>query len=134
MAHDQLEQRDRAQNVAVVGFVVAAGNSQHAEPQHPAERVGDQRRFAPISETTGQKVGQAEVAFLPGQQHQAAVQRDEATVDHHHPLLATDRWKIEGKKVIVGHGGSGKSDAQVENRLDNELLHDFNEISYARQA
>jgi hypothetical protein len=48
-------------------------------------------------------------------------------------FLATDGWKIEGKKGIVGHGGCGKSVVRVEGRLDNEFLHDFNELRYTRQ-
>ncbi len=42
-------------------------------------------------------------------------------------------WKIEGKKGIVGHGGCGKSVVRVEDCLDNEFLHDFNELRHTRQ-
>ena len=54
-------------------------------------------------------------------------------VDRRRHLLATDGWKIEGKKGIVGHGGCGKSVVRVEDRLDNEFLLDFNELRHTRQ-
>ncbi len=49
-------------------------------------------------------------------------------------LLATDGWKIEGKKGIVGHGGCGKSVVRVERRIGNEFLHDSNELNYTHRS
>ncbi len=95
--------------------------------------MGNQSRIAPVPEATGQKLGQTEAAFLLAQQHQAAVRGDQATVERRRHLLATDGWKIEGKKAIVGHGGGGKSVVRFERRLGNDFLHDFNELRYARQ-
>jgi hypothetical protein len=74
-------------------------------------------------EATGQTVGQAEAAFRLAQQHQAAVQGDRATAERLRRLFATEGWKIEGKKGIVGHGGCGRSIVRVEDRLDNDLYH-----------
>ena len=48
-------------------------------------------------------------------------------------LLATNGWKIEGKKAIVGHGGCGKSVVRAEGRLNNNFLDDFNELRHTRQ-
>jgi hypothetical protein len=95
--------------------------------------MGDQRRIAPVAETIGQEVGQTEAAFRLAQQHQAAVRGDQATVERRRHLLATDGWKIEGKKAIVSHGGCGKSVARAERRLGNDFLRDSNELRYARQ-
>ena len=86
-----------------------------------------------IPETTGQKVDQAEAAFRLAQQHQAAVRGDQATVEHRCHFFATDGWKIEGKKAIVGYGGCGKSVARAERRSGNDFLHDFNELRHTRQ-
>ena len=61
------------------------------------------------------------------------VDGDTAIVECRRHLLATDGWKIEGKKAIVGHGGCGKSVARAERRLGNDFLRDPNELRYARQ-
>jgi hypothetical protein len=58
-----------------------------------------------------------------------AVRGDQATVERHRYLLATDGWKIEGKKGIFGHGGRGKSIARVERRPGIEFLYDSNELN-----
>lgn len=92
---------------------------------NPGERVGDQRRVASIPEATGHKVGQAEAVLHLAQQQQPTVRGDQATVEGRRHLLATDGWKIEGKKGIVGHGGCGPNLAPVERCLDNKFLHDM---------
>jgi len=131
--HRQLEQRVEAQAVAVVGVLVAAGDGQHPKAQHLGQAMGNQSWIAPVPETTGQKVGQAEAALRLAQQYQAAVRGDQATVECRRHLLATNGWKIEGKKAIVGHGGCGKSVARAERRLGNDFPSNSTELRYARQ-
>ena len=116
----------------VVGVLVAAGDGQHAKAQYLGQAMGDQRRIAPVPEAIGQKIGETDAAFRLAQKHQAAVRGDQATVECRRHLLATDGWKIEGKKAIVGHGGCGKSVVRFERRLGNDFLRDFNELRYAR--
>ena len=58
LACGQLEQRVRAQGVAVVGILVAAGDRQHAEAQHGRERVDHLRLIAPIANAAGQGLGE----------------------------------------------------------------------------
>ena len=48
-------------------------------------------------------------------------------------LLATDGWKIEGKKGIVDHGGCGKSVVRGVDRLGNEFIHDSKELRHTRK-
>ena len=95
--------------------------------------MGNQSRIAPVPQATGHKLGQAEAAFRLAQQHQAAVRGDQAAVERRRHFLATNGWKIEGKKGIVGHGGCGQFVVPVEVRLDNEFLHDFNELRHTHQ-
>jgi hypothetical protein len=90
------------------GFFDDAG----AELEQPQP---DQSRIVPVAETIGQEVGQTQAAFRLAQQHQAAVRGDQATVEGCRHLLATDGWKIEGKKAIVCHGGCGLKDVGTTN-------------------
>jgi hypothetical protein len=131
--HRQLEQRVRAQGVAIVGIAITAGDGQHAEAEHPGKPVGDQCRVAPIPDTTGQKLRQAEAAFRLAQQHQAAIRGDQASVEGRRHFLAANCWKIEGKKGIVSHGGRGEFVAREERRFDNDFLHGYNGLHHARQ-
>ena len=123
----------KARGTDLPGVLVAAGDGQHPKAQHLGQAMGNQSRIASVAEATGQKIGQADAAFRLAQQYQAAVRGDQATVECRRHLLATDGWKIEGKKAIVGHGGCGKSVVRFESRLGNDFLHDFNELRYARQ-
>ena len=75
-ADRQLEQRIGAQIVAVVGILVAAGDREHAEPQHRRQRVDHPVGGAPLPDAAGQRLGQAEPAFRRAQQHQPAVRGD----------------------------------------------------------
>ncbi len=68
------------QAVAVVGVLIAAGDRQHPKAQHPGQAMGNQSRIAPVAETIGQEVGQAQAAFRLAQQRQAAVRGDQATM------------------------------------------------------
>jgi len=133
MPDRQLEQRIAAPGVAIIGVLVTASDGQHAKAQHLGQPVRHHRRIALVAQASGQKVGQAEAAFRLAQQHQAAVQRNQATVERRRHFLAANGWKIEGKKAIVCHGGCGNSVARVERRFDIEFLHDSNELRYIRQ-
>jgi hypothetical protein len=119
--------------VAVVGVLVTAGDGQHPEAQHLGERMDDLRRIALVPDATGQKIGQAKATFRLAQQHQTAVRGDQATIEGRRHFLAMDRWKIEGMKGIVGHGGCGAFVAWQESRLSNKSLHDYNELRYIRR-
>ena len=93
----------------------------------------DLRCFASVPESGGQPIGQPETALGLALQQQAAVRGNQAAVEGHRQPLAANGWNIEGKKSIVGHGGCGAFVGRVEIRLDNDFLHDFNELCHARQ-
>jgi hypothetical protein len=71
--------------------------------------MGHQRRIAPVPQASGQTLGKTQATLRLAQQHQAAVGGDQATVEGRRHFLATDGWKVEGKKAMIGHGGCGKS-------------------------
>ena len=116
-ADGQFEQRIGAQRVAVVGDFVAAGDREHAEPEHRRERVDHQRRGAPLPDAARQRLSQAEPAFRRAQQDQPAVRRDQTAREIGGHLLALHGWKIEREKGIFGHGGRGAFVASAEMRL-----------------
>jgi hypothetical protein len=90
-------------------------------------------RIAGVPQAPGQGSGETETTLGVTQQQQATVGRQQATVEAGRHLLAANGWKIEGEKGIVGHGGRGSFVAWIGRRLDNDFLHDFNELCHARQ-
>ena len=109
-----------------------ASDRQHAEAQHGRERVDHLRLIAPVADAACQGLGQAQAAFRLAQQDEAAVRRDQATIEGGTHLLALDAWQIEGEKAIVGHGGRGAFVVRRGRRLDNEFLPDGNGLRYVR--
>ena len=129
----QLEQRVRAQCVAVVGILIPAGDRQHAKAQHGRERVDHLRLIAPVADTACQGLGEAYAALRLAQQDEAAVRRDQAAIEGGAHLLALHAWQIEGEKAIVGHGGRGVFvNVRRGRRSDNEFLPDGNGLRYVR--
>ena len=115
-ADRQLERRIAAQRVAVVGDFVAAGDREHAEPEHRRQRVDHQRRIAPLPDAAGQRLGQPEPALRRAQQDKPAVGRDQAAREIGGHLLALYGWKIEREEAIFDHGGRGPFVASAEVR------------------
>ena len=120
-ADRQLEQRIGAQIVAVVGILVAAGDREHAEPQHRRQRVDHPVGGAPLPDAAGQRLGQAEPAFRRAQQHQPAVRGDRPAGEIGGHLLALYGWQIEREKGIFGHGGRGAFVASAEIRWETNF-------------
>ena len=104
-----------------VGDFVAAGDREHAEPEHRRQRVDHQRRGAPVPDAAGQRLGQPELAFRRAQQHQPAVGRDQTALEIGGHLLALYGWKIEREKGIFGHGGRGAFVASAEVRWETNF-------------
>ena len=115
-ADRQLEQRIGAQLVAIVGVLVAAGDREHAEPEHRRQRVHRPGRIPPLPDAARQRLGQAEPAFRRAQQDKPAVRRDRPAGEIGGHLLALYGWKIEREGSIFGHGGRGALVASAEMR------------------
>ena len=88
VARSQLEQGVRAQRVAVVSILVAAGDRQHAETQHGGKGVDDLCLIAPIADAACQRVSQAQAALRLAQQDKPADRRDQAAIEGGGHLLA----------------------------------------------
>ena len=109
-----------------------AGDGQHAEAQHGPERVDHLRLIAPVPDAACQGLGEVQAAFRLAQQDEAAVRRDQATIEGGAHLLALDAWQIEGEEAIVDHGGRGAFVVRRGRRLDNEFLPRSNGLRYVR--
>jgi hypothetical protein len=48
-------------------------------------------------------------------------------------FLAADRWRVEGKRRIVGHGGCGAGLIRKALCLDNDLLRESRSWRYSRR-
>ena len=94
-----------------------AGDREHAKAQHPRQHMDHPLRVAPLPDATRQRLGQAEPAFGPAQQHQPAVGRDRPALEIGGHLLALNGWQIEREQAIFGHGGRGAFVAAAEVRL-----------------
>jgi hypothetical protein len=132
-ARRQLEQRVIAQRITVIGILMAAGNGHHAEQQHLLNRVADPAGIAPVLHAGRQHARQAQPPVRLPQEQQAAIGGNRTAIEARGHLLAGNGWKIEGKKAIVAHGGCCLVASAAGNRLDNEFLHQINELRYIRQ-
>ena len=89
-------------------------------------------RVAPLPDATRQRLGQAEPAFRPAQQNEAAVRRDQPAPEIGGHLLATYGWKIEREQDIFGHGGRGRFRCLGRRTLDNDFLPNTNDLRHVR--
>ena len=103
----KLHQRIMAQPIEVVSILVAAGDRRDTRHHHFEHRVPDAVCIAAIRHRVGKPPAHTERALRLSQQQQAAIGGLVAAVKINCELLAADRWKVEGKRRIVGHGGCG---------------------------
>ena len=105
----ELEVGVGAEMVEVVGILVAAGDGEHAGTQDVGDAVRHEQGIAVIGNQPCQPVSDSQAALGGGQQHDAAVRGDPATVKGGSNLFAAHGWKQERRGRIVGHGGCGSA-------------------------
>jgi hypothetical protein len=93
-----------------------------ARHHHLEHIVTDAARIAPIRHRIGEPPAHPELALRLPQQQQAAIRGLVAAVKINCEFLAMDRWQVEGKQRIVGHGGCGAPSIRDATCLDNTLL------------
>ena len=103
----ELEGRVGAQNVEIIGVLVAATDSEDAGADHVGDAVGDPSRIAVIWNALRQPFGNPEAPLGQRQQHDAAIRSETPAVERGGDLLAANCWKREREKAIVEHGGRG---------------------------
>ena len=88
----QLEGGIGAQPVEIVTVGIAAGNRQHAGPQHILHGVRDVRRIARIGDQSGEGLGNAAAPFGQGKQHDAAIGGKPPAIERSCDFLARNGW------------------------------------------
>jgi hypothetical protein len=83
--------------------------------------VSDAIGIASIRHGVRKPPAHTERAFLFPQQQQAAVGRLVIAVEINCDFLAADRWKVEGKQRIVGHGGCGGRQMHIAIRRTHQF-------------
>ena len=129
----KLEGRIAAQQVEVVGILVAAGDGEDAGAQNVGHRVLHARRITWIVDRRGQPVGQLQVPLGRSQKHDPTIRRDASAVECGRDLLASNGWKREWQQRIVGHGGCGSRDMVGRTGFDTQILRHIKNLSYIRQ-
>ena len=117
-----LHQRVMPQPVEVDGVLVAARNRTNAGHHHFEHRMLDVARIAPIRHRIGKPPARAELALRLSKQQQTSIGRLVAALKIGCEFLASNRWKVEGKRSSVGHGGCGAVLIHDAIRLDIDLL------------
>ena len=115
-----LHQRIMPQPVEVDGILVAARDRRDARRHQLENLVPDAARIAAIRHRSGKPPAHPELALRLSQQQKTAVRRLIAAVKIDCELLAPDRWKIEGKRCSVGHGGCGGPRVHEAVRLNTD--------------
>ena len=129
----KLEGRVAAQEVKVVGVLVAAGDGEDAGAQNVGHRVFHARRITWIVDRRSQPVGQLQVPLGRSQKHDPTIRRDASAVECSSDLLASNGWKKEWQERIVCHGGCGSCDVVGRIGFDTQILRRINSLSYIRQ-
>jgi hypothetical protein len=96
-----------AQPIEVVAIFIATGDRRDTCHHHFEHRVSDTVWIAAIRHRIGKAAAHTERALPFSQQQQPAIGGLVAAVKINCELLAADRWKVEGKRRIVEHGGCG---------------------------
>ena len=117
-----LHQRIMPQPVEVDGILVAARDCADARHHHFEHRMPDAVRIAVIRHRFGKPPAHPELALRLSQQQQTSVGRLVAALKISCEFLASNRWKVEGKRSSVGHGGCGVALIHDAIRLDIDLL------------
>ena len=129
----KLEGGVSAQAIEIVGVFVAAGNRQDARQQNLRERVNHPHRITPVGDHGGKLLGDPHPSRRLAEQHHPTVGRQSSAVERGGELLASDGWKRERQRRIVGHGGCGRLDAVDRVGFNNRILRYINRLSYIRQ-
>ena len=132
-AAGELEGRIGAQDVEIVGVLVAAADRKHPGADHVGDRMGDARGIAPIGNAARQTLGYAQTPLRHRQQHHAAVRGHPPAVERGCDFLALDGWKREQRNRIVSHGGRGGRESAQRVGVSNQILRDSRSLSYGRQ-
>src|SRR5271166_3815177 len=82
-----------AQTVKIIRTRVAAGDGEDTRAQNIGHRMSDQPGVAMVGDEGGQPVDQAKLLVDPGQQQNAAVGTDQATVESGCDLLLVNTWQ-----------------------------------------
>ena len=129
-----LHQRIMPQPVKVDRVLVAARNRRSARHHHLEHRMPDPVRSAPIRHRRRKPPAHSELALRLSQQQQTAVRRLIAAGKINCELLAPDRWKLERKQRIVGHGGCGGGLIDIAIRSNTDWLRESLVSRHSRLA
>ena len=117
-----LHQRVMPQPVEVDGILVATRDRTNARHHHFEHRMPDAIRIAVIWHRFCKPPAHPKLALRLPQQEQASIGRLVAALKISCEFLASNRWKVEGKRSSVGHGGCGVALIHDAIRLDIDLL------------
>ena len=122
-ADRNLHQRIMPQPVEVDGVLVAARNRRRPAPS-PSRTSRARMRLASRRSgiASASRRAHPEPALRLSQQQKTAVRRLIAAVKINCEFLAPDRWQVEGKQRIVGHGGCGAGLMHDAIRSNTDLL------------
>ena len=120
------------QPIKVDGILMAASNRRDARRHHFEHLVLDAARIAAIRHRIRKPPTYPELAFRLPQQKQTGIRRLVAAVKINCEFLALNRWKVEGKRCSVGHGGCGARLIHGATCLDNDLLRESLALRHSR--
>ena len=122
LACRQLEARIVAQQVKVVGILIAAGDRQHPCLQHVAQTMDNTALIAGVGDAAGQSPGNTHPSFCLGQQQHPAVRRQPPAIKSRSNFLAANGWESKRNNSIINHGRRGTFCPASEGRVSNHSL------------
>jgi hypothetical protein len=122
-----------AQPIEVISILVAARDRRYPRHQHFEHCVSDATLIAPIRYGVRKQPAYTDRALRLSQQQNATIGGLVAALKINCEFLAADRWKVERKQRIVGHGGCGGALMQLAIRRNNDLLRESRSWRYSRR-
>src|SRR5271165_4897456 len=122
-----------AQPIEVISILVAARDRRYPRHQHFEHCVSDATLIAPIRYGVRKQPAYTDRALRLSQQQNATIGGLVAALKINCEFLAADRWKVERKQRIVGHGGCGGALMQMAIRLNTDLLRESRSWRYSRR-
>ncbi len=122
-----------AQDVEIVGILVAAADRQDPSAAHVGDGVHDERGITLIGHASRQPRRQAQTPFRHRPQHPPAVRRHSPAAEHGRDFLALPGWKRGQRNRIVVHGGCGRRENARRVGLCNQIFGDYSALRYNRR-
>ena len=119
--------------IEIIAILIAAGDREDAGKQDLGQGMNDPAGIAPVRDDSRELVRDGELTGGLGQEEDAAIRGQAASVEGGCELLAAHGWKRDRESGRIRHGGRGRLDGVDEVGVSTQSLSHISSLRYARQ-